>query len=70
MGHCGRGVGKHGLHKQKVLEGVQSMEKGRKKVGVMVGSGSVYSVPVPPFKTVPSWHYSILSITPEHLRCG
>jgi len=69
MERCGRGVGKHGLHERKVPEGVQSKETGRKKVGVMVGSGSVYGVPVPPFKTVLSRHYSILSITPEHLQC-
>jgi len=43
--HCGRGLGKHGLHKQKVPEGAQSGIRGRKKVGVMVGSGSIYGVP-------------------------
>ena len=40
-----------------------------KRFGDMVGSGSVYGVPVPPFKTVPSRHYSILSIAPERLQC-
>jgi len=69
MERCGRGVGKHGLRKGKVPEGVQSKGTGRKKIRVMVGSGSVYGIPVPPFKIVPSRHYSTLSITLGHLQC-
>ena len=64
------GVGKHGLHRGKVPEVVQSTGKRGKRFGVMVGSGGVYSVPVPPFKIVPTRHYSILSTAPEHLGYG
>ena len=58
-----------GYISRRFQKGAQGKGNRRKKVGVMVGSGSVYSVPGPPFKTVPSWHYSILSIILAHLLC-
>jgi len=50
-------------------KGYKAREREGKRFGVMVGSGSIYSVPVPPFKTVLSRHYSILSIILGHLQC-